>query len=84
MRNVLFCTEFIAFSIHCSLIYWIYYIYRFFLTDLLPFASEPKNLILHLDDTAMFECDIDGLPDPEITWFKNDRLLSESDNINIR
>lgn len=36
------------------------------------FIDEPQNLAVHLGDGVMFSCQINGLPVPEVRWFKDD------------
>ena len=38
---------------------------------------EKKYSILH--DNVTFTCDVSGLPGPNVTWTKNDAVLSVSD-----
>ncbi|KAK3580125.1 hypothetical protein CHS0354_034065 [Potamilus streckersoni] len=39
------------------------------------FSLEPRDLSIYLQDTAMFQCDIEGIPRPNITWFKDGTLV---------
>ncbi|KAL3885049.1 hypothetical protein ACJMK2_025148 [Sinanodonta woodiana] len=39
------------------------------------FSLEPRDLSIYLQDTAMFQCDIEGIPRPNITWFKDGALV---------
>lgn len=41
-------------------------------TSALPkqFEVTPADLAIHLNDTAMFECQSPGLPTPDVRWFR--------------
>lgn len=39
------------------------------------FAEEPQSASIHLGDTMMFSCQINGLPTPDVRWFKDDAEL---------
>ena len=41
-------------------------------TSALPkqFEVTPSDLAIHLNDTAMFECQSPGLPTPDVRWFR--------------
>ena len=47
------------------------------------FESEPVGLTLYLGDTAMFQCHIDGAPEPHVTWFKDGQEIFAADDPNI-
>lgn len=48
------------------------------------FVAEPQDLTLHLGDTAMLECLIEGAPTPSVRWYLEDREIRETpDNINL-
>ena len=52
--------------------------------DLKRFEEQPKSLKVHLGDNAMFACDIKGSPKPTVRWYKEEREIVESENINYR
>ncbi|KAK3094564.1 hypothetical protein FSP39_003463 [Pinctada imbricata] len=47
------------------------------------FVIEPQNLTVYLHEIAMFQCQGDGLPTPNVTWYKGDVQLTEKSNIRI-
>ena len=46
-------------------------------TSALPnqFEVTPSDLAIHLNDTAMFECQSPGLPTPDVRWFRELSLI---------
>ena len=44
------------------------------------FAKPPMALQVHLGDTAMFSCAIEGIPKPSIRWYKDDVLIGPEDS----
>ncbi|XP_033725655.1 neogenin-like isoform X3 [Pecten maximus] len=47
------------------------------------FDIQPHDMTLYLSDVAMFRCEIDGAPPPNITWFKDGNPLQDRNNIRI-
>ncbi|XP_074661525.1 neogenin-like [Tubulanus polymorphus] len=47
------------------------------------FVEQPPNHKLHLGDTVMFPCTMDGLPKPNVTWFKDEMELTTTDEMNV-
>ncbi|XP_021359106.1 neogenin-like isoform X7 [Mizuhopecten yessoensis] len=47
------------------------------------FDIQPHDMTLYLRDVAMFRCEIDGAPPPNITWFKGGNPLQDRTNIKI-
>ena len=45
------------------------------------FSPEPSGAIVYLGDTAMFECHIDGAPEPHVTWYKDDQEIVPVDGV---
>ncbi|XP_071098730.1 neogenin-like isoform X2 [Haliotis cracherodii] len=45
------------------------------------FIKEPEDLVVYLGDTAMFSCEIEGVPHPKVRWIKAGRALAKADNI---
>ncbi|XP_046562844.1 LOW QUALITY PROTEIN: neogenin-like [Haliotis rubra] len=45
------------------------------------FIKEPQDLVVYLGDTAMFSCEIVGVPHPKVRWIKDGRELAKADNI---
>ncbi|XP_052264335.1 neogenin-like isoform X3 [Dreissena polymorpha] len=41
------------------------------------FLVEPTNVEVYLTDTAMFQCAIDSVPSANITWYKDDALVTD-------
>nr|XP_034321559.1 neogenin isoform X1 [Crassostrea gigas] len=41
------------------------------------FIREPQDLTIYLQEVAMFECEGDGLPAPNVTWYKDNSLLRD-------
>ena len=39
------------------------------------FTAEPQDVSVHLEDTAMLPCDIDGSPSPSVRWFKDEQEI---------
>ena len=48
------------------------------LSSALPkqFEAAPSDLSIHLNDTAMFECQSPGLPAPDVRWFRDSVALT--------
>ena len=55
-----------------------------FVSDLgKEFLAEPQDLVLHLGDTAMLACNMEGAPRPKIRWYREDmEMPADSDNVN--
>ncbi|PVD36565.1 hypothetical protein C0Q70_03550 [Pomacea canaliculata] len=53
------------------------------LEDLRQLDPEPVDVSVGLNDTAMFECMAEGLPTPQVRWFKSSWLLQPSSNVRI-
>lgn len=51
--------------------------------DLRQLDPEPVDVSVGLNDTAMFECMAEGLPTPQVRWFKSSWLLQPSSNVRI-
>ncbi|XP_069102428.1 neogenin-like isoform X6 [Argopecten irradians] len=47
------------------------------------FDIQPHDMTLYLRDVAMFRCEIDGAPPPNITWYKDGNPLQDRNNIRI-
>lgn len=47
------------------------------------FSIEPETLKVYLGDIAMFQCAIDGIPEPTYTWYKDDVQLVQTEHIKI-
>lgn len=43
--------------------------------------KEPQDLSVHLGDTAVFRCSIDGQPKPVVRWLK-DQATVDTNNVN--
>ncbi|XP_078327626.1 neogenin-like isoform X5 [Crassostrea virginica] len=41
------------------------------------FLRQPQDLKVYLQEVAMFECHGDGLPTPNVTWYKDNSILRE-------
>ncbi|GBM80012.1 hypothetical protein AVEN_30509-1, partial [Araneus ventricosus] len=44
---------------------------------MIPFVVKPAG------STAVLKCPADGYPAPEITWYKDNRLLKKDDRVRI-
>ncbi|XP_071140063.1 neogenin-like isoform X13 [Mytilus edulis] len=47
------------------------------------FRTEPQDLSVYLYDAAMFGCVIDGVPKPNISWYKDRIPLQEKKNVRV-
>ncbi|CAI9727989.1 neogenin-like isoform X8 [Octopus vulgaris] len=47
------------------------------------FSITPETLKVYLGDIAMFQCSIDGIPQPKYSWYKNNVLLKRSNHIKM-
>ncbi|XP_052084439.1 neogenin-like isoform X3 [Mytilus californianus] len=47
------------------------------------FRTEPEDLSVYLYDAAMFGCVIDGVPKPNISWYKDRIPLQEKKNVRV-
>ncbi|XP_062579893.1 neogenin-like isoform X4 [Saccostrea cucullata] len=48
------------------------------------FLIQPQDLTIYLQDVAMFQCRGDGLPAPNVTWYKDNSVLRDvKSNIRI-
>ncbi|XP_061190970.1 neogenin-like isoform X3 [Saccostrea echinata] len=48
------------------------------------FLIQPQDLTIYLQDVAMFQCRGDGLPAPNVTWYKDNNVLRDvKSNIRI-
>ncbi len=45
------------------------------------FLSQPKDTIAIQDTMVRFECLIDAMPKPKVTWYLNDKELTVKDNV---
>ena len=63
------------FGIHVSI-----YVSHFVADLAKSFQEEPQDLSVHLGDTAVFRCSIEGLPKPTVRWRKDERSV-EIDNV---
>ena len=54
-------------------------------TSALPkqFEVTPADLAIHLNDTAMFECQSPGLPTPDVRWFRESVPLTPGPRTHI-
>jgi len=39
------------------------------------FKEEPQDITVHLGDSAIFHCDVDGMPTPTIDWYRQDAQM---------
>ncbi|GAB1601234.1 neogenin isoform X9 [Argonauta hians] len=47
------------------------------------FSITPETLKVYLGDIAMFQCSIDGIPQPKYAWYKNNILLKRSSHFKM-
>jgi hypothetical protein len=45
------------------------------------FLSQPQDSIVNQDASARFECLIDALPKPKVSWLLNGKELTNKDNV---
>lgn len=47
------------------------------------FRTEPQDLLVYLYDAALLGCVINGVPKPNISWYKDGKQLQEKRNIRV-
>ena len=48
------------------------------------FIQEITDVYAREGETAVFECIYSGNPAPDVVWYKNDKLVSNTQNVKVR
>lgn len=48
------------------------------------FVKEITDKEIVRGDTVIFECTYEGTPNPDVVWYKNDKLLTATKNVKIQ